>query len=190
MNEDRKIPEDREIVDLFFGRDETAISETDRKYGKLALRTAENFLHDAEDSRECQNDAYLALWNAIPPERPSDLRAYLIRTVRNLAIDRIRTRSRQKRVPSEYLTSLEELGECVSGNDAEFDALLLRRAIRSFVRSLPDRQKSVFVRRYYCCDGFPEIAADLGVSTSTVVKELAKIRTALKTHLEKEGLPL
>ena len=58
--------DDVEIIGLFFDRNESAISEAERKYGKLCMSVANKILDSAEDSEECVNDAFLKLWNSIP----------------------------------------------------------------------------------------------------------------------------
>ena len=77
--------DDRKIIDLFFERDEKAISEIEKKYGGLCRSVASNILAMREDVEERLNDVFLALWNSIPPERPDDLKAYVARSVRNRA---------------------------------------------------------------------------------------------------------
>lgn len=81
--------EDAQIIELFFARSEDAISELDKKYGKLCHKLADNILASAQDAEECVNDAYLSTWNAIPPQRPESLPALSARSsaaVRSRAI--------------------------------------------------------------------------------------------------------
>ena len=59
--------DDRQIVDLYWQRNEAAITETERKYGRYCFSIANHILRDTEDARECVNDTYLGAWNAIPP---------------------------------------------------------------------------------------------------------------------------
>ena len=89
--------EDSFIVDLYWRRDERAIAETERKYGGACKSIARRFLPAAEDAEEIVQDAYLSLWNTIPPQRPEHLGAYLFRTVRNAAFSRFRADSAHKR---------------------------------------------------------------------------------------------
>ena len=88
---------DREIVELYWQRSERAIQLTHERYGGLCTRVAMNILGDPSDAEECVNDTYLKAWKSIPPERPRALGAFLTRITRNLALDRYRTKRRQKR---------------------------------------------------------------------------------------------
>ena len=106
--------EDKKIVDLYWKRSETAISETANQYGRYCHRIAYNILHNNEDCEECVNDTYLGLWNAIPKERPSPFSVFASRITRNLALKKYEYLSAEKRKP-EAICSFEELGDCVSG---------------------------------------------------------------------------
>ena len=55
--------DDKRIIELFFARDEAALREVTKKYGKLCMHLAENFLSRREDREECHNDVLLELWN-------------------------------------------------------------------------------------------------------------------------------
>ena len=65
--------QDEMIVDLYWKRDESAISETERKYGRYLSKIAYNILSDWEDSKETVNDTYLKAWNSMPTHKPSVL---------------------------------------------------------------------------------------------------------------------
>ena len=107
--------EDRDIVTLYWQRDQEAIRQTDRQYGRYLSSIAFHILADREDSRETVNDTYLRAWDSMPPHRPQVLSTYLGRITRQLSIDRWRARGRVKRGGSQYALSLEELGDCLSG---------------------------------------------------------------------------
>ena len=61
----RGATDDEEIVRMYFDRDEAAIRETDRKYGKFLFGIAYNILHDRLDCEECRNDTYLGVIVAV-----------------------------------------------------------------------------------------------------------------------------
>ena len=69
--------EDEKIIELYWERDEAAIQETDLKYHPYCGAIAIRILEDREDAEECVNDTWLHAWNAIPPERPGILSAFL-----------------------------------------------------------------------------------------------------------------
>ena len=89
--------EDKKIVDLYWLRSESAISETKTKYGKYCHTIAHNILCNIEDSEECVNDTYLRAWNSMPQHRPSVLKTFLGKITRNLALNRYKTLSANKR---------------------------------------------------------------------------------------------
>ncbi len=185
--------QDDEIIRLYFKRNETAISATEAAYGKYLLKIAYNILANTEDCKECVNDTYLKAWNSIPPHKPAVLSAYLGKITRENAIDIYRKQSRNKRKPSEYAFALDELSECVSGNEStesRVDARMLGKEISRYLHSLTDEKQRIFVMRYYRCDSVKDIAAKLNVSESKVKTMLHRIRKGLKKHLIKEGFEL
>ena len=185
----KSLMSDGEIIELYFRRDERAISETDAKYGKYLFSVAYNVVHDRLDCEECLNDTYLDAWNTIPPERPAVLKAFLAIIMRRRAIDRYKAEKRKKRIPSELTVSLSELEFTLSDDtpQSELDAIELSDAISVFVRLLPERRAYIFMSRYYVARPIREIANKLCVSESTINKELAAIRQDLRKMLEGEG---
>ena len=182
--------DDEKIISLYFERDEKAIEETDFKYRKYLFSVVYNVLGDRLDGEECLNDTYLGAWNAMPPTRPCVLKAFLTTLARRAAIKRYYKGQKKSGVPSEMTVSMSELEDIISDDgdvDAYFDAQALGRIISNFVRSLNERGRYVFMSRYYMSVRIDAIAAELGVSRSTVNKELAEIRRALKEKLESEG---
>ena len=185
----KSLMSDGEIIELYFRRDERAISETDAKYGKYLFSVAYNVVHDRLDCEECLNDTYLDAWNAMPPERPAVLKAFLAIIMRRRAIDRYKAEKRKRRIPSELTVSLSELEFALSDDtpQSELEAEELCRIISDFVRSLPERRAYIFMSRYYAARPIREIANKLCVSESTINKELAAIRQDLRKMLEGEG---
>ncbi len=180
---------DEMIVSLYFDRNEHAITETDRKYRKYLFVIAYNITSDTEDSEECLSDTYLQTWNSIPPQRPKNLRAFLTKITRGLALDIHRKKTAAKRIPSEHLTSLSELDEYLSlPEEAEDD--MLAEVLNHFLRRLPEKTRCIFVSRYYCADSVEHIAHYMKMSESAVYKSLAATKKALKKALEKEGFRL
>lgn len=181
---------DQDIIELYWNRDEQAINETDLKYGKYLFKIAFNLLHDRLDCEECLNDTYLGVWRAIPPSRPNAFKAFLTTVTRRVSINRYNSLRAKKAVPSELTVSLAELGDFIADEgdvDADFDAKRLGQVISSFIRSLSSRRRFIFIGRYYAAEPINTIADDLNLSRSTVNKELAAIRKALKEKLESEG---
>ena len=181
---------DEAIVELYWARDEAAIKHTDIKYRGYLLKTAYNILQDMQDSEECLNDTYLDTWNAIPPERPRVLQAFIGRITRNLAIDRYRAKHRKKSVPPCFIASLEDLqGWALEDDDyaSSQEAQMLADVISTWLRTLDERKRYVFFARYYDAQTTQDIAQVLGVARSTVNADISYIRASLKSALEKEG---
>lgn len=180
---------DNEIVELFWSRSESALAETQRKYQNYLFRIALNVLADGEDSSEAVNDTYLRAWNAMPPHKPNMLSTFLGKITRQLSIDMLRTKTREKRGGSQYLLSLDELFDCAGGDDPaeELDNADLGRAISAYLRTLSKQKRAVFVWRYYFCEPIREISTRIGESEGSIKTMLYRIRQGLKQHLEKEG---
>ena len=183
--------EDTRIIDLYWQRSDRAIPETDRKYGPYCHAVAYNICHDREDAEECVNDTYLRAWNSMPDERPSMLRSFLGTISRNLALDRYRSASRKKRGGGEVELALTELDECIpSPLNIERQILTreLAQAIDSFLSTLPETDRTVFVSRYWYLAPVAEIAGILGCSQGRVKMMLHRTRERLRIFLEEEGL--
>lgn len=184
---------DQQIVQLYWQREESAILQTERKYGAYLCKVAYNILSDYEDSRECVNDTYLKAWNSIPPHKPEKLSTYLGKITRQLSIDLFRKKNSAKRYASQYAISLEELGDSFSGGvtpDQAFDAKLLDEAINRFVRALPQDARNAFIGRYYFFDSLKTVAGYCGMSQAKAKSLLYRTRQSLKAYLEKEGFDL
>ena len=182
--------EDGKIVELFWQRDQQALDQTERKYGVYLTRVAMNVLGDPEDSRESVNDTYLAAWNAIPPNRPQYLRAFLSKLTRRIAIDLLRKNQSQKRGGGEYDLSLSELEQSLpGGNSTEqiADGNALSQAIAEFLKTRPEVARRAFICRYFYMDSLKETAKACGLTESNTKVLLHRTRLALREYLEKEG---
>lgn len=182
--------EDSQIIELYWQRDPDAISETANKYGGYCFAIAENILHNAEDSEECVNDTWLHAWSVIPPQKPRVLRMFLARIARNLSFDRFRARKAEKRGRGEIVLVLDELGECLGGGESAeeaYEGKELGKAIECFVRSLPERDGNVLVRRYFFVEPVADIAKRYGLTENNVMVILSRARKKLKAHLLEEG---
>ena len=186
--------EDNEILELYFARSEDAVAETQKKYGSYLRTVAERITGDASDAEECENDTYLRAWNSIPPQRPAVLRTYLGRICRNGAVSRQREKMSEKRGGGEVPVVLEELSDVLSDGDepgaesAEETSRRIRECIEGFLRSSPEKTRTVFVQRYFYLCPVREIAKESGMSLSAVKMTLARAREALRGELKKEGI--
>lgn len=182
--------EDRIIVDLFWQRSPEAIPEAQRRYGSYCAQVATNILGSPEDAEECVNDALWAAWNAIPPHRPGLLRTFLGKLTRNLALNRRKKALAGKRGSGQVPLILDELQEVVSGRSAVEDALAqkeLTRAIDSWLDSLEEHKRILFVRRYWYCESLEDLAARAGKRTNSIAVTLHRLRESLRCYLTERG---
>lgn len=183
--------EDKQIVALYWERSESAIEQTERKYGAYCHRIARNILHNDEDAKECVNDTFVRAWNAIPPQRPAHLSAFLGTITRRLALDRYAAYTAEKRGGGQLSLVFEEWRECMPiGHDRLADELELKEAFDRFLHTLPPARRRIFLRRYWYVSSIREIARDYGLGESNVKMQLLRTRRELKTFLEKEGIDL
>ena len=184
--------EDLQIIDLYFKRDETAISETDQKYGAFCRSIALNMLSIYEDAEECVNDTYLQAWNTIPPQRPVRFGAWLGRVVRNISINLWNKNHRQKRYAGiEQL--LDELEDCIPSPatvEHQIEEQELTEVVNTWLVSLPQNDRILFMRRYWNGETVNALAQESGASPANMAKRMYRLRQNLKSKLEKEGYSL
>lgn len=184
--------DDQKIIMLFFERSEQAIAELSTKYGAVCGRIAQNILNNLLDAEECVNDAYLGVWNTIPPNHPDALLAYVCRIVRNLSIAKYHKNTAYKR-NSNYDVALDELEACLpSGNNVEEEvsAKELSGLLDNFLDTLSEENRVLFMRRYWYADSIGEIAKRMKMSDNNVSVRLLRIRRKLKQYLKKAGYEL
>ena len=183
--------EDEKIIDLFFARSESAISALDAKYGKVCHKISYNILNNRLDAEECVSDAYLGTWNAIPPQRPNPLLAFVCVLVRRYSIMRHRANTAMKR-NSSYDIVISELEHCLKHPDdveKSMETKTLVRMIEEFLDTLTKENRVIFMSRYWFSDSNKEIAARTGLTENNVAVRLNRIRKQLREYLaEREVL--
>lgn len=185
--------DDNTIVELFFERNEAALSELSRKYGGYFGAIAERIVCNCEDALTCVNDAYLRAWNTIPPARPNALKPFVGKLVKCAAVSMLRTDTAKKRGGGEYSIVLDEIAELVSGSvsaEDELEKKELMSAINTFLKKRREFDRRAFVLRYWHCESVSEIAARLCSSESKVAVSLCRTRGKLRDFLEREGYAL
>ena len=181
---------DKEIISLYLARDESAIAETDKKYGKYCHYIAFSILRNECDAEEIVNDTYIKTWNSIPPNEHDPLKPYVGRISRQRARDRDDRYNAQKR-SGQIELAIEELGECIPDrSDCESigDSIALTDALNRFLASLDDKPRAIFLRRYWYGCPLSEIAEMMKMKESAVAVSLMRTRNKLKKHLNKEGI--
>ena len=187
----QNLPEDQQIVRLFFQRSEKAITYTRQKYGSLCISVARRILSDPRDAEECVNDTYLHAWNAIPPEKPDSLKAFLARITRKLALDRYdyNTADQRNTALTEAFEQLEPWLTVKTGeSEAELDSAEINRVLNSFLRKQTLEARTLFLRRYWYGESIRELAKACHMSESMVKSSLFRTRNKLRKELEKEGI--
>ena len=181
--------EDKEIIELYNRREETAISCTAEKYGTYCFSIANNILHSHEDSEECVNDTWMKAWNAIPPTVPTYLRVFLGKITRNLSFDKYRASHSESRGGGQMAVVLDELEEIVAGSsdvEAHYEQKELVEAINTYLKKLPERECNIFVRRYFYAEETSDIAKRYQLKESNVLMILSRTRKKLRTFLKEE----
>ncbi len=181
--------DDETLVRMFWDRDERAIDRVREQYEPYCRYIAQNVLHDRLDTEECLNDALLAAWNSIPPQKPQNLKTYLGKLIREIAVDRWRKNHAQKRAVPAPLVPLDELENLIGENslDEAVSEEELAREISSFLRSLSVTERLLFVRRYWYYDSIRAIQDRTGFGKSKIAVTLKRTRDKLAAHLKKAG---
>ena len=185
--------DDNAIIDLYFARDQEAVEATSREYGAYCTAIAVKILDDRGAAEECVNDTWLKCWQSIPPQRPKSLKSFAGRIARNLALSALRAESAQKRGGGQVQLALDELSEVVSGGDTPEGALdrkAFRAALDGFLAGLPERNRNLFLRRYWYLDSVEALAKRYAMSKTQVTTTLHRLRQKLRVHLEQEGFEL
>lgn len=176
--------DDQQILTLLWQRSENAISTLAQQFGNLLYRITHNLLGNPQDAEECVNDTYLAVWNSIPPKRPEPLQPYICRIGRNIALNRLRSNTAQKR--SGYEVSLDELAGCIPAPCLE-DGRALGQAMDAWLDTLNKDNRIIFLRRYWFGDSIKDISVAFSMKESAVSVRLSRLRDSLKAYLIKEG---
>ena len=182
--------EDREIIELYNARSESAITHTAEKYGNYCHTIAFNILQNEEDADECVNDTYFRVWNLIPPQWPDNFRMFIGRITRNLSFDIFKYYHAEKRLGNQTAIILDELSECIPSKEKTedlVDKIILVDILNRFLSNLPKREQWIFTRRYWNTDSVKDIADTLGLTEGNVKIILHRTRKKLLSELEKEG---
>ena len=180
--------DDQKIIGLFFERSQRAVKELSGKYFGYCKKISMNILSNESDAEECVNDAFLKVWDSVPPNRPERLGAYVGAITRNISLNRLNSNRAAKRFAGFELL-LDELSEVIPSNDStdnELDRAELAGAINSFLGTLDERTRALFVSRYWFGDSIRDISKSFGINENTVKTVLFRTRNRLKKHLESE----
>lgn len=183
--------EDEEIIDLYFARDEQAITETTKKYGVRCRRLGIRILGNPQDAEECCNDVWLKVWNTIPPLRPTHFSAYLVKLMRNAALNLYEKLHAEKRGGTQTAVLLDELAECLAAPDNIEEQIAeaeTAEMLRRFLRTVSAEAKNIFILRYVYMMPVKEIAEQYQISVSKVKVSLFRTRKELREYLGGEQI--
>ena len=178
--------DDKKIIELYFARDDLAITETKSKYGRLLYSISYNILKAKEDAEECENDTYISAWDSIPPNNPQVLAAFLSRITRNISFKRLKSQNAQKRGGGTTSLPLDELSNAIPDQCNAISQLELTEILNSFLRELSQRDRQIFICHYWYCDSIKDISRQFGFTQSKVKMILLRTRNKLLDHLTKE----
>lgn len=189
-------PNDNDIIELFWNRDERAIKMTDMRYGRYINSLQFNILGNKEDVEECRNDTYLQLWRRIPPNRPKTFVAFLSKIAHDIAVSYLRERCAQKRIPSQMMVSLDELQgtitESSQGNEQQNErkenSEIIGKIINEFLKGESLKNRRIFIMRYYYADSVSDIACVMGIGERMVYHALKEMKLRLKKSLAEENI--
>lgn len=181
--------EDAKIIQLYWDREESAITQTKQKYGNSMEQLAYRLLFDRQDTEECCSDTYWELWNELPPNRPMRFKAFIMRICRCNAISRLEKKEAKKRkcVIVELTKELEETIPDRTLRDAATESELAMY-IQEYLKGIPSNKRILFVRRYWYGDSIRELAETFHMSQSGIKVSLFRMREQLKEHLIRHGM--
>jgi len=182
--------DDKQILSLYFTRDESAIARTAEKYGKKLRALAQRICISAQDAEECENDTYWKAWNCIPPHNPEAyFFPFLAKITRAAAFDRCRSALSQKR-NAELVSLSEEMDSILNASEEMENSITadeLSRAVGSFLIRQSAEKRGMFLRRYWYLDSVREISQRYSCRESKVKTTLFRLRNDLRLYLEQEG---
>lgn len=173
--------EDTQIVDLLFERSQLGMEKMVEQYEGLCKSIATGVLESKEDVEECVNDTWLNVWNSIPPAKPDSLKAYISKSVRNIAINRFKYNSARKR-QTQYTLCVDELAESIAANDS-VESIVQAKITVEYIEEFLNRQKKsnriMFVKRYFLTESFEDIAKEMDMKPAAVKMRLSRLRQEL-----------
>ena len=182
--------DDEKIIEMFFERSEQGIRELDNKYGKVCHNLSYNIVNSRQDAEECVNDAYLGVWNTIPPTRPNPLLSYIAKIVRNISLKSYWRKEADKR-SGQYTIALQEIEGCIAAPktvEDEIEARELARIIENFLDTLTVENRVIFMRRYWFAESYKGIAEFVGLTEKNISVRLTRIREKMKKYLIERGV--
>ena len=181
--------DDSKIIELFFARNQEAIQQTDKVYGRRLFLLADRIVRNEQDAEESVSDTYMKAWENIPPTRPTFFYAYLAKICRFLSMGKLDWNNAAKR-KAEVVELSAEMETCIPdvSREMQVQSQELGALINEFLGTLSDENRRIFMRRYWHGESIGEIAQRFHLGESNVKTKLMRTRNALRIFLEKEGI--
>lgn len=178
---------DDEIISLLEKRDDRGLKELSARFRRLIFKIARNILSSQTDAEECLNDTLLAVWDAIPPDKPTNLAAYVCKIARRKTLNRLRYNT------SRNLDLLTELDECLPSNARSVEEAAelseLTDALNAWLDTLSEQNKRLFMERYFNALPIKDAARECSMSLTAATTALSRLRASLKAYLDERSLP-
>ncbi len=160
--------------------DQQALEYFIDRYGSYVGTIVNSILQDCmrrEDVEEVTADVFVTLWKSAENLLPLNLKGYLSRVARSLALRKLREKTRE--LPLEEDILLFEDDALIETLDQEERD----RRVREAVLSMPQPDREIFLRHYYYCQSVAVIAEKMKMNPSTVKTRLKRGREKLRQHL-------
>lgn len=179
--------DDKKITELLYANNESGLAEVQKKYGSLISRICGAVLRSREDAEECSNDTLKAVWESIPPNKPDNLAGFICKIARRIAISRVRYNTAAVR-NNDLLTELDECVPSEYSIEDEAERAELSETLNEWLYTLPEKQRMLFVKRYYYFQTVKQAAKECGMSETAASTALGRLRGSLKEYLTERGM--
>ena len=179
---------DIEIIQLYKqGQQDRAFKEIVAAYSERLYRLVRRFLCSHEDTDDLLQEIFLKVWRSLPGFRgESSLYTWLYRIATNETLNHLRKQKIRSALQFESLSS--EMDRRID-DDPFFDGDALQRELSKAVARLPDKQRTVFIMRYFEDASYEDISEMLGTSVGALKASYhfaaEKVKAELKKNTER-----
>lgn len=157
-----------------------------KKYSKRLFKFGYSILKSQEETENLIQDVFLNLWeNRHKVEKDSSIKSYVFTITYNSAISIIRKKARESEFV-EYLKSLREINEEPVNVELEYNELTNK--LDEIIKSLPQRQKEVYLLHRVEGLKYSEIAERLHISVNTIENHMSRALKTIRKKLENYSL--
>ncbi len=182
-------PSDEQLLTRAAGGDRGALEEIFRRHRLVAYRVAHRLLGHEADALDAVQEAFIKALTHLPSfQGRSSFKTWLLRVVRNAALDLGRQRGRREALagPLAYRPTGAEEGEPLVYEEPglALERADLRRQLQRALALLPTAQRETFVLHAEAELSYREVADVLGISIGTVMSRLHYARQKLRALLD------